>query len=155
MQGNPQLDQDIDIYRDNKIYTASFVPEPDEKESERARIQFNFSPSLAFAQDWFFIASTKQMAKDLVDATQNAQTTRGAASNTAIRLNANTLSEALDDNRDQLVAQNMIKKGQTREESQHEIGLLLEALTLFKGMSFDMKTTGGELKLELSIQTKN
>ncbi len=155
MQGNPQLDQDIDIYRDNKIYTASFVPEPDEKESERARIQFNFSPSLAFAQDWFFIASTKQMAKDLVDATQNAQTTRGAASNTAIRLNANTLSEALDDNRDQLVAQNMIKKGQTREESQHEIGLLLESLTLFKGMSFDMKTTGGELKLELSIQTKN
>ena len=155
MEGNPQLDQDIDIYRDNKIYTASFIPEPDEKESERARIQFNFSPSLAFAQDRFFIASTKQMAKDLVDAAQNEQTTRGKSSNTAIRLNAKALGQALDDNRDQLVAQNMIKKGQTREESSNEIGLLLEALALFEGLSFDIMTTDAELKLELAIQTRN
>jgi hypothetical protein len=154
MQGNPQLDQDVDIYRDNKIYTASFIPEPDEKDSERARIQFNFSPSLAFAQDRFFITSTKQLARDLVDAAHNEQTTRGEASNTAIRLNAKALGEALADNREQLVAQNMIKKGQTREESSREIGLLLEALALFEGLSFDVKTTGGELKLELSIQTK-
>ncbi len=155
MQGNPQLDQDIDIYKDNKIYTASFVPEPDEKESERARIQFNFSPSLAFAENRFFIASTKQMAKELVDAAQNEQTTRGETSNTAIKLNAEALGEILSDNRDQLVAQNMIKKGQTREESAAEIGLLLEVLSLFEGMTFDVKTTGGELKLELAIQTKN
>ena len=155
MQGNPQLDQDIDIYRDNKIYTASFIPEPDEKDSERARIQFNFSPTLAFAKDRFFIASTKQMAKDLVDAAQYESTTRGEASNTAIRLNAKALGEALVDNREQLVAQNMIKKGQTREESAKEIGLLLELLSLFERLSFDVKTTGGQLKLELAVQTKN
>ncbi|NQV25548.1 MAG: hypothetical protein HQ518_14405, partial [Rhodopirellula sp.] len=155
MQGNPQLDQDIDIYRDNKIYTASFIPEPDEKESERARIQFNFSPSLAFANDRFFITSTRQQAKDLIDAAQNQPTTRGEASNTAIRLNTKTLGEALNDNREQLIAQNMIKKGQSRDESANQIGLLLEALALFQEVSFDVKTTGGELKLELSIQTKN
>lgn len=155
MQGNPQLDQDIDIYKDNKIYTASFVPEPDEKESERARIQFNFSPSLAFAEDRFFITSTKQLAKDLVDAADANPTTRGKSSNTAIKLNARMLGESLNDNRDQLIAQNMIKKGQTRGESQREIGMLLELLGLFEGLSFDVKTTGGELKLELSIQTKS
>ncbi len=155
MQGNPQLDQDIDIYRDNKIYTASFIPEPDEKDSERARIQFNFSPTLAFAKDRFFIASTKQMAKELVDAAYDEQATRGEASNTAIRLNAKLLGDALADNRDQLVAQNMIKKGQTREESAREISLLLEVLALFEGASFDVRTTGGQLKLQLSVQTKN
>jgi hypothetical protein len=154
-QGNPQLDQDIDIYRKNKIYTASFIPEPDEKESERARIQFNFSPSLAFADDRFFITSTKQLAKDLIDVAMENRTTQGETTNTTINLNAKTLGEALGDNRDQLVAQNMIKKGQTREESQSEIGMLLELLDLFEGLSFDVKTTGGELKLELSIQTKN
>jgi len=154
-QGNPQLDQDIDIYRKNKIYTASFIPEPDEKESERARIQFNFSPSLAFADDRFFITSTKQLAKDLIDVAMENRTTQGETTNTTINLNAKTLGEALGDNRDQLVAQNMIKKGQTREESQSEIGMLLELLDLFEGLSFEVKTTGGELKLELSIQTKN
>jgi hypothetical protein len=154
MQGNPQLDQNIEFHRDEKIYTTAFVPESDEKDSERARIHFNFSPTLAFLDDRFFIASTTQLAKDLMDAAHEEQTTRVEPSNTAIKLNAKALGESLNDNRDQLVAQNMIKKGQTREESQREIGMLLELLGLFKGVSFDMKTTGGELKLELSIQTK-
>jgi hypothetical protein len=155
MQGNPQLDQDVDVYRDSKLYTASFIPEPDEKESERARIQFNFSPTLAFAGDRFVITSTKQLAKDLIDAAEKEQGSRTEASNTSVKLNTQALSEILDDNREQLIAQNMIKKGQTREESQREIGMLLELLGLFQAVSFDIKTTGGELKLELSIQTKN
>lgn len=155
MQGNPQLDQDIDIYRDEKIYTATFIPEPDEKESERARIQFNFSPSLAFTGDRFFVASTKQLAKDLVDAANVEQPAPAKTSNTAMKLNTETLGEILDDNREQLIAQNMIKKGQTREESSREIGMLLKLLGLFQGVSFDVTTTGGELKLELSIQTKS
>jgi hypothetical protein len=154
MQGNPQLDQDIDFHRDEKIYTTAFVPESDEKDSERARIHFNFSPTLAFLDDRFFIASTTQLAKELMDAAETEKTTRQTPSNTALRLNTQTLGEVLHDNKDQLIGQNMIKKGQTREESQREIGMLLELLELFKGVSFDMKTTGGKLKLELSIQTK-
>ena len=154
MEGNPQLDQDIDIYRDSKLYTASFIPEDSEKESERARIQFNFSPTLAFAGDRFFIASTKQMAKDLIDAAENQQTTRTETVNTTLKVHAQALDEALDDNREQLIAQNMIKKGQSREEAQREIGILLELIGLFRELSFDISTTGGELKLELSIQTK-
>ena len=91
----------------------------------------------------------------MIDAAEKEQGSRTEASNTSVKLNTQALSEILDDNREQLIAQNMIKKGQTREESQREIGMLLELLGLFQAVSFDIKTTGGELKLELSIQTKN
>lgn len=155
MQGNPQLDQDIEFYRDEKIYTASFIPEPDEKESERARIQFNFSPSLAFSGDRFFIASTRQLARDLIDASQNRSIQPREPVNTSIRLDTQNLGSALDDNREHLIAQNMIKKGQTREESAREIQVALELLKLFRDISFQVTTTGGQLKLELSIQSQN
>lgn len=155
MQGNPQLDQDIEFYRDEKIYTASFIPESNEKESERARIQFNFSPSLAFSGDRFFIASTKQLAKDLIDATHDNPATSRTRVNTSIRLDTQNLGSALDDNREHLIAQNMIKKGQTREESAREIQVALELLKLFRDISFQVTTTGSQLKLELSIQSQN
>ena len=94
------------------------------------------------------------MAKDLIDAAENQQTTRTETVNTTLKVHAQALDEALDDNREQLIAQNMIKKGQSREEAQREIGILLELIGLFRELSFDISTTGGELKLELSIQTK-
>lgn len=155
MQGNPQLDQDIEFHREEKIYTASFVPAPDEKQSERARIQFNFSPSLAFSGDRFFIASTTQLARDLIDATDDSPATSSVSFNTTIRLDTQNLGAALDDNREHLIAQNMIRKGQTREESANEIRVILEVLNLFRDVSFDVKTTDGQLTLELSIQSQS
>lgn len=154
MNGNPQLDQDVEIHGDHKIYTASFIPEKDEKKSERAKIQFNFSPSLAFAGDRFILASTNQLAKDLADASTEKRGAKRAASNTGIRLDAKNLGIALNDNREQLIANNMISDGHTREEAERQIGILMEVLALFHEASFDLKTTDGQLKIELAIETK-
>lgn len=156
MQGNPQLDQDVEFYSGENIYTARFLPEPDEKQSERAKIQFNFSPSLAFAGDRFVISSSTQLARDLIDASREPDTARvrTSASNTRARLDAKMLGEILDDNREQLIAQNMISDGHTREEAERQIGILLELITLFREMSFDVKTTGGQLSIELALETK-
>ena len=156
MEGNPQLDQDVEFYNDEKIYTAKFLPELDEKKSERAKIQFNFSPSLAFAGDRFVISSSTQLAKDLIDASKKPGTRGGQkfVSNTRARLDAKALGEILTDNREQLIAQNMISDGHTREEAERQIGIFLEIASLFREMSFDVKTTNGQLKLELAIETK-
>ena len=156
MQGNPQLDQDVEFYNEEKIYTAKFLPEPDEKKSERAKIQFNFSPSLAFAGDRFVISSSAQLAKDLIDAFKKPGTRGGQkfVSNTRARLDASALGEILTDNREQLIAQNMISDGHTREEAERQIGIFLEIVSLFREMSFDVKTIDGQLKLELAIETK-
>ncbi|MHC4877212.1 MAG: hypothetical protein ACYTGL_12015 [Planctomycetota bacterium] len=154
MEGNPQFDQDIEIYRDEKIYTASFLPEPDEKESERARIHFNFSPTLAFAGDRFIIASTTQIAKELIDAAADENHPPQTTSNTTASLRTETLRQVLDDNREQLIAQNMISDGHTRDEAEQQIGILLEVLSLFRELSFDIRTTDGQLKAELAITTQ-
>jgi hypothetical protein len=153
MEGNPQLDQDVEIYGDHKIYTASFIAEPDEKKSERAKIQFNFSPSLAFAGDRFILASTNQLAKELADASTEKRGAKRVASNTGMRLDAKNLGIALNDNREQLIANNMISDGHTREEAEQQIGILMEVLGLFREASFDLKTTDGQLRIELAIET--
>lgn len=153
MNGNPQLDQDVELHGDHKIYTASFVPEPADKKSERAKIQFNFSPSLAFAGDRFILASTNQLAKELADASTGKRGEKRSASNTEMRLNAKNLGVALNDNREQLIANNMISDGHTREEAERQIGILMEVLAQFRGASFDLKTTDGQMKIELAIET--
>ena len=153
MEGNPQLDQDVEFHGDAKIYTATFVPEPDERDSDRARVQFNFSPSLAFSGDRFFIASTKQIAKDLIDATKAPAEKRLKTSNTVMRLDTQSLGTILKDNIEQLIAQNMVEKGHSREEAAKEIGIALELLQLVRNASVDLRTSAGQLTLELLIET--
>ena len=165
--GNPQLDQDIETVGDTKLYTAQFVPEPDEKDSTQARIQFNFSPSVAFAGSHFILASTKQLARQLAaeltgDVSQPAADNRAnsaAASapvtpaNTEFRVDVRTLSAILDDNREQLIAQNMISDGHSREEAEQQISLLLFGLQTVRDVHFRLTTTGGELRASLAVST--
>jgi len=70
-----------------------------------------------------------------------------------MRLDAKNLGVALNDNREQLIANNMISDGHTREEAERQIGILMEVLALFREASFDLKTTDGQLKIELAIET--
>ena len=48
MQGQPQFDLGSLQSGDAMLYTATYVPEPEQAESEKAPINFNFSPTLAF-----------------------------------------------------------------------------------------------------------
>lgn len=163
--GSPQLDQDIDSVGDAKLYTADFVPEPDEKESTQARIHFNFSPSVAFAGKHFVLASTKQLARQLADelqtgtsssvppeGDQDTDTASKTAANTEFRLDVRMLSTILNDNREQLIAQNMISDGHSREEAEQQISLLLFALQAVRDVHFRL-TTDDELRASLRIST--
>ncbi len=136
--GNPQLDQDIETVGDAKLYTAQFVPEPDEKESTQARIQFNFSPSVAFADNHFILSSTKQLARQLAteltgDAslpTANNRTDSGTEAaatpaNTEFRVDVQTLSAMPTTTANSSIAQNMISDGHFREEAGQQIAAAL------------------------------
>ena len=157
MQGNPQLDQDVEIAGDARIYKSGFIPEPEEEDSTRARIHFNFSPSLAFAGDRFVLSSTQALAREL--ATAPATTTEpndGSARsnvNTAFAVTLPVVRRLLEDNREQLIAQNMLEEGHSREEAEHQIGLFLSALGWFGDLSLSMATTDNALMLELAVDT--
>lgn len=161
--GNPQLDQDIDTVGETKLYTAQFVPESDEKDSTRARMHYNFSPSVAFAGKHFILASTSQLARQLSaelaadkPAAEGAVRTASDAvtpANTEFHLAVDVLSDILDDNREQLIAQNMISDGHSREEAEQQITLLLFALRSIRDVNFRLTTADGHLRSTLTINT--
>lgn len=151
MEGQPQLDLDMESNGSMQLLTASYVRAVDRQVAEGAPIQFNFSPSVAFVDDAVIVSSTTALARKLAaqiptKAPSGSSTEVSAKApvtpadptvaerniNTLLEIDGAALYQTLADNREQLVAQNMLEKGHSQEEAEGEIDMLLSILTLFK-----------------------
>lgn len=150
MEGRPQLEMDIDkLDNGAQLITSVYIPEEGEEESQYAPILFNFSPSVGFRGDQFVVSSTQQLARELV---QQPRPQEGSGRNTAVKLEAAALQTVLADNRDQLVSQNMLEEGNTREEAEVAIDLLLEVVGYFQNVTLDLQQQQESLQLQFRIQ---
>ncbi len=152
MNGQNQLELDMEKLEDDiELVSSTFVPEEDDRESTQAPIIFNFSPTVAFDGGRFVVSSTKTLAKDLVSVKPSSQSIE---KNSEAVLNASVLRDVLNDNRGQLIAQNMLEDGNTREEAEAVIDLVLEVVGYFKEMSFDLATTDDRLDIGLAVRVQ-
>jgi hypothetical protein len=112
---------------------------------------FNFSPSAAFSGDQFILSSTAALAKQLSAAPETVASSSGI--NTALDLHSAAIREALNDNREQLISQNMLSEGHSREEAEAAIDLLLEAVRCIKaaGLALCHKNDLLTLKLDVTV----
>lgn len=119
------------------FYSARFLPpaapakaEGDAKdEKPGVHIRYNFRPTLAINGDHLVIASTTEIAKDVVKA-MNQPTDPADAKNAhsmGLKIDGQKLADILDKNRERLVMQNMVEKGHGRKSAETEIGAI-EAL---------------------------
>lgn len=158
MEGRPQLELGMDRLDDGaELVTSTYVPEEDEAASTRASLLFNFSPSIGFAKERFVVASTKRLARELVQANVS-ESTDGTDSensvNTVAVLHAGVLKAVLEDNREQLISQNMLEDGNSREEAEAAIGLLLELVGYFQDASVKLNVADEALSLKLNLRVK-
>jgi hypothetical protein len=72
--------------------------------------------------------------------------------NTLLELHMDEMVEALRDNREQLIAQNMIEEGVDDTTAEANIGLLLDVLGVFRQFDARLLSADGELSLEFQIQ---
>lgn len=151
MNGQHQLELGMES-RDarGELVTASYVAEDGETESSDAEIVFNFSPSMGFVGNRCIVASTKSLARVLTD--KGDAEVQTVDDNTRAELHANVLRDVLSDNRSQLVAQNMLEEGNSREEAESSIELLLQVLDYVEGASASLGTEDGRLKFKLSLE---
>ena len=147
-QGNPQLEMDMQKVGDVDLITSRYLPEKNDKDSTSAPIIFNFSPSVGFAGDRFVLASTAALAKQLAEAPANNEDTD---LNTSLVLNAPVLNDILNDNREQLISQNMLQDGHSRDEAEAAIDLLLEIVRCFKGAGLSLDREGDQLALKFHL----
>ncbi|MFO0979717.1 MAG: DUF3352 domain-containing protein [Planctomycetaceae bacterium] len=149
--GNPQLEMDMQKVGETDLITSRYLPEKKDRDSTTAPIIYNFSPSVSFTGDRFVLASTAQLAEKL----GTAPLKEGAKANTAVELHADVLRDALVDNREQLVTQNMLTEGNSREEAEAAVGLLLEVMNNFKGAGLHLKADKDRLSLQFRIDTNS
>ena len=149
MQGNPQLELESEKVGDARIVSATYLA--DEDKEYDGLINYNFSPTIAFAGKWFVISSTKQLAADLVDAGKNNRVTTSPSTNTSFRVFGKQARKILTQNAEQLIAQNMLEEGNDRDEAKAQIDLLLNLVGLVKETSLELKQGEKSLSLDFRI----
>ena len=155
--GQPQLDFNIEKSQERLMVTTSYAYEKRDKGTKQGKIHFNFSPSIGFVGEHMVIASTSALATELADLLSTGTQTNPAAPpsekvvNTLVNVDAHVLGDVLEDNRRQLVSQNMLEEGHSKEEAEKEIGVLLTLVGLFKDASIELVKAPKYLHLDIGL----
>lgn len=154
MQGQPQLDLGFEQSDSATLITATYIPPRDEQDVAAAAINYNFSPTIAFAGDRMVISSTSQLAQT-ISAMNDESESKADHPNTHAVIQFDALAATLSDNRSQLVAQNMLEKGHGPDQAEAEIGMLFDVLEMFENVSMDLDVVEEQLKLSLQVKVKS
>ncbi len=160
MNGQPQLELAMEKTDAVEFVSASHLPDLEAADPAQLRINYNFSPTVAFAGSRFVIATTKDLAlaaataPPMNEATSNAAGDASRIVNSDVVLRPGALRDILADNQEQLIAQNMLEKGHSREEAEREIGVLLELLPWFDRLALRLDTTPSEIRVSFDLNIR-
>ena len=154
----PGLLIDKPVHGGIKFTSALFAP-PSDGAKEALPLRFNFSPSLACAGDYLIMSSTEGLARDLIDAVgkeRAAPPAPDAGANTLLEIDGAGLGSILAANRDNLIRQNMINEGRTREEAEDAIGFLLGLVRYLDRARLTVTRAGArpEASLEVALSAE-
>lgn len=155
MEGQPQLDLLMDKDSETKIqyYWAEYIKDSDKKYDNGLPIQFNFSPCIAFHDQQVYLCSTVELARQISGVAPTTSSDKPV--NTLGSFGFPALHRVLVENREQLISQNVLEKGHSRDEAEKEVDTLLSILTLFENagvaLSFGDYAT---LRLDLNMRSE-
>jgi hypothetical protein len=147
MNGQPQFDQEMKSVDGAEFVTARYVWDESKNTNQEVPVAYNFTPCLAIIDDQLILSSTENLAQELIsvlkspkpESSENSNST-APNRNTYMTLSADSLAAALRPNRGQMIAQNMLEKGHSREEAEKETDLLFNLIDLFSSVSLDFTT---------------
>ena len=148
--GIDPLDLNSEKVGDALVVSSEYLPPDDEATRKAAPPQFNASPTAAFVGDKFILSSTKSLALELVELVQKAPAAP-AGTNTALRVDGQVAQAMLDDNRETLITQNMLERGNDRTAAEQQITGLLAAAKQVGGTTLRLMQNAGELRLDWEV----
>ena len=155
MNGQPQLDLGLENVGDAQLVTATYVPDRDQRESLDAKINFNFSPTVAFAGGRVILSSTTTLARELIALDDVPENATAEPSNTFASIKATTLQQILQANRSQLVANSMLDKGHSKEAAEGEIGLLLELVGFLRDIHISLDINDAHMTFDVAVDVNS
>jgi hypothetical protein len=135
-------------------FSVSRYSTADIDKSEEVHPRYNFKPSLATFDEWLVISSTESLARDLIDAlkSETAKQAKALAGvHSMVEVNGRQLASILKANRANLVRQNMIDDGNTKEEAEAAIGVLLSIVEYFGGAKIEVGRDDGRMRAKLEL----
>ncbi|HCP13023.1 MAG TPA: hypothetical protein DIT89_11880, partial [Planctomycetaceae bacterium] len=151
-EGRSQLEMDMQKTADQELVIARYLPprRPTAGEAPPVPLIYNFSPTVAFQGDVFVLSSTEQLATEILQVPRQP----AASANMRMELQAAVASQLIADNQQAMITQNMLTKGQTREEAETEVGVLQQLISLVQGLTLQLRpdTAANRLQLELDLQ---
>lgn len=153
MEGNPQIDIDVEKVDGNEMVTGYYVIKKGETKREGLQIQYNFSPTVAFVDNRFILSSTRQLADSAIKALGAKEDLKLMPnSNTWLEVDGNGVLEAIQKNREQLINNNMLEEGNTRQKAENEIDLVEKVAAMFKRATGDFQVHDNNLSLRLVVE---
>lgn len=146
-QGKPQLLLSTEEYQGATISKASYLHNA-KVPKENAPPHYNFSPACARIGDHFVFASTVGLVRQTVDALKPGSPPVTLKDNSALTIDAAALAAILDDNKELLTTQNMLKEAHNRTEAETAVQTLLDALRQMKRLTLRISDEPGMLALE-------
>lgn len=150
MNGASPLDLNTERIGDALVISTEYLPPEKQESLSEAPIHHNASPTAVFVGDRFILSSAKPLALELMEAVKHEEPATPGV-NSAIAINGKAVQAILAENRDSLIAQNMIEKGHDRGAGEKEIDGLLKALTFIQESSARLTSDGKELELSLEV----
>jgi hypothetical protein len=137
------------------------TPAPDAAKDAAAKdpaekgVHYNFSPALVVSKTHLMFCSTKEIALELADlaAKQGGGESSRIPQNTLLDVSAKPIADLLRDNREQLVAQNMLEKGHDRAAAEKEIDVFIALVNAVRDAKISLTPTDKSITLEIDVRT--
>lgn len=169
MNGQPQLDLDTETIGNAKISSSQYLVD---EHTEQGLLLFNFSPSVAFTGEYLIVSSDRELAIELAELAaernknqtdsipteqtkQDNRTTRDISEppiNTRMKIDSRVLLRVLEENREPLIANNMIEEGHGRKAAEQEIDMLLILVGLIGNGKIELDVQPNQLQMNLELQ---
>jgi len=153
-QALPGLIIDRPMQGDTK-FTVAYFSAAGEKDRTNLDSRFNFRPALAMPGEYLVLSSTEGLARDLIDALKKEAAgpiKALAETHSLVEINGSQLASVLGANRESLVRNNMVKEGNTQEQAETEIDILLAMVKHLRKLTLDFGSHESRPRASLELK---
>ena len=155
-QAEPGLIIDRPVHGGTKYTVAAFAP-TEQTDKKAVDDRYNFRPALAMPTGHLILSSTDGLAEDIIDALRKEAASSAkprAGLHSVVEIEGAQLASILNANREALIRNNMVDKGNTRAQSEAEMGMLFGVMKHITRVALTVGTEKGRSKASLRIQLK-
>lgn len=136
-------------------FSLAYYSAAGEKSKTDLDVRFNYRPALVRLGDCLILSSTDGLAIDLIDALQ--QEMAGPLrplpqTHTLLEIDGAQVAGILAVNRQNLVRQNMVEKGNTPEQAEKEVGMVIAAMKYLDQLNLTLGSRDGQTSASLKVK---